>query len=155
MPNPAWVSLGNVVSHMGVHATHDASRVKENAFEPCMLKAHVSHDDSMPMCKSRTQLYAPQTKILEGRTNFSECGFEALFKGVSTVFGLQNVEKMLRNRVLKSSSDLPKSLFGRGKLSSHKMLIACRCVCPTQTFMSSVNSQDDDSMMNQMSLMIA
>jgi hypothetical protein len=35
-------------------------------------------------------IYAPQTKNLEGRTNFSECGFEALFKGVSTRFGLQN-----------------------------------------------------------------
>jgi len=30
---------------------------------------------------------------LEGRTNISERVFEALFKGVSTRFGLQNVEK--------------------------------------------------------------
>jgi hypothetical protein len=26
-----------------------------------------------------SELYAPQTKILEGRTNLSECPFEALF----------------------------------------------------------------------------
>jgi hypothetical protein len=39
------------------------------------------------------QIYPSQTKILEGRTNLSERDFEALFKGVSTRFGLQNVEK--------------------------------------------------------------
>ena len=42
-------------------------------------------------------IYAPQTKILEGRTNISECVFEALFKGVSTGFGLRNVEKCFEN----------------------------------------------------------
>jgi hypothetical protein len=39
------------------------------------------------------QIYAPQTKIWEDRTNISEGIFEALFKGVSTLFGLQAVEK--------------------------------------------------------------
>ena len=39
------------------------------------------------------QVYAPQTTILEGRTNISERAFEALFKSVSTRFGLQTVEK--------------------------------------------------------------
>jgi hypothetical protein len=43
------------------------------------------------------QVYAPQTKILEGRTNISEGIFEALFKGVSTRFGLQAVEKCFEN----------------------------------------------------------
>jgi hypothetical protein len=41
--------------------------------------------------------YASKTKILEGRTNLSECVFEALFKGVSTRFGLQDVEKCFEN----------------------------------------------------------
>jgi hypothetical protein len=41
----------------------------------------------------RSLFYPSQTKILEGRTNLSECVFEALFKGVSTRFGLQTVEK--------------------------------------------------------------
>jgi hypothetical protein len=41
--------------------------------------------------------YAPQTKILEGRTNISEGIFEALFKGVITRFGLQAVEKCFEN----------------------------------------------------------
>jgi hypothetical protein len=41
----------------------------------------------------RNKVYAPQTKILEGRTDISECVFEALLKGVSTGFGLENVEK--------------------------------------------------------------
>jgi hypothetical protein len=39
------------------------------------------------------QVYAPQTKILEDRTNISEGIFEALFKGVSTRLGLRVVEK--------------------------------------------------------------
>jgi hypothetical protein len=34
---------------------------------------------------------------LGGRTNLSECVFEALFKGMSTSFGLQNVEKCFEN----------------------------------------------------------
>jgi hypothetical protein len=38
------------------------------------------------------QVHAPKTKIFAGRTNLSECVLEALFKGVSTVFGLRNVE---------------------------------------------------------------
>jgi hypothetical protein len=37
--------------------------------------------------------YPSQTKILDGRTNVSECFLEALFKGVRTRFGLQIVEK--------------------------------------------------------------
>jgi hypothetical protein len=39
----------------------------------------------------------PQTKILEDRANISEVIFEALFKGVSTRFGLQAVEKCFEN----------------------------------------------------------
>jgi hypothetical protein len=31
------------------------------------------------ICLSNSQLYAPQTKILEGRTNLSECVFETIF----------------------------------------------------------------------------
>ncbi len=42
--------------------------------------------------KFPTQIYPSQTKILESRANLSECVFEALFKGVSTRFGLQTVE---------------------------------------------------------------
>ncbi len=38
-----------------------------------------------------------QTKILESWTNLSECIFEAIFKGVSTGFGLQNVEYCFEN----------------------------------------------------------
>ncbi len=38
-----------------------------------------------------------QHAILEDGTNLSECVFEALFKGVSTRFGLQAVEKCFEN----------------------------------------------------------
>jgi hypothetical protein len=79
-------------------------------------KAHVPHQRRECKRVKLGKLYAPQTKILEGRTNVSERVFEALFKGVSTVFGLQNVEKCFETRVLKSMFILPKSSFGRGKL---------------------------------------
>jgi len=47
---------------------------------------------------------APQTKMLEGRTNISERIFEALFKRVSTGFGLQT---------LKSASKMRSEMFVR------------------------------------------
>ena len=55
-------------------------------------------------CEMECQLYPSQTKILEGRTNISECVFEALFKGVSTGFGLANVEKCFENAFWKVGS---------------------------------------------------
>jgi len=39
--------------------------------------------------------YAPQTKVLEGRINRPEHLFDALFKGLSTRFGLRIVEKCI------------------------------------------------------------
>jgi len=45
------------------------------------------------------KFYPSQTKILEGWTNISECVFEALFKDVSTRFGLHNVEKCFENEL--------------------------------------------------------
>jgi hypothetical protein len=39
------------------------------------------------------EVHALQTKMLEGRSNISERVFEALFKCVSTRFGVKNVEK--------------------------------------------------------------
>jgi hypothetical protein len=54
------------------------------------------------MCLSNTQhsyvtVYPSQAKILDGRANVSECVFEALFKVVSTRFGLHIVEKCFEN----------------------------------------------------------
>jgi hypothetical protein len=49
-----------------------------------------------------TQIYPSQTKILEGRTKDEIMIFEALFKGVSTRFGLRIVEK---------SVDVPDFIF--------------------------------------------
>ncbi len=43
------------------------------------------------------ELYAPQTKSLEGRANISECVFEEFLKGVSTRLGLPIVEKCFEN----------------------------------------------------------
>jgi len=52
---------------------------------------------NVPSLSRGCEIYPSQTKILEGRTNISERVFEALFKGVRTVFGLQNVEKCFEN----------------------------------------------------------
>ncbi len=50
----------------------------------------------------KEQLYAPQTKILDGRrigrTNVWERIFEVLFKGVSTRFGLRSFESSSKMR---------------------------------------------------------
>ena len=50
------------------------------------------------------QVYAPQTKILEGVTKDEMWIFEALFKGVSTQFGPQTIEKCDEN-ILPSMHD--------------------------------------------------
>jgi len=42
-----------------------------------------------------TELYPSQTKILEGGTNDDIRIFEALFKGMSTRFGLRIIEKSI------------------------------------------------------------
>jgi hypothetical protein len=57
------------------------------------------------VAKLNCAIYPSQTKILEGRTNLSECVFEALFKGVSTRFGLRIVEKGFENTLGKVGSD--------------------------------------------------
>jgi hypothetical protein len=43
------------------------------------------------------QMYPSQTKILEGGTKDEIRIFEALFKGVSTPFGLRTIEKSVEN----------------------------------------------------------
>ena len=40
-------------------------------------------------------LYAPQTKILEDRTNDRACDFKVLYAGVSTRFGLRIIENCI------------------------------------------------------------
>jgi hypothetical protein len=44
-----------------------------------------------------SKVYAPQTTILEGLTKEEIQIFEALFKGVSTPFGLRTIEKYIEN----------------------------------------------------------
>ena len=58
------------------------------------------------------QTYPSQTKILEVRTNLSECVFEALFKGVSTRFGRRIVEKCFENAFGKVGSDFQNLRLG-------------------------------------------
>ena len=52
------------------------------------------------------ELYALQTKILEDRTKDRSCIFEALFKGVSTGFGLLLDEKLFENTLQTSRRQL-------------------------------------------------
>jgi hypothetical protein len=63
-------------------------------------------------CKVLGQFYAPQTKIWKVGQTFQKAFFEALFKGVSTLFGLHNVEKCFEKRFLKCLSDLPNLRLG-------------------------------------------
>jgi hypothetical protein len=71
--------------------------------------------------------YAHQTKILEGRANSSECvSRDALFNGVSTLFGLHDVEKCFPwKRTLKCLYYLPESSFGKGKSFHCRMISDC------------------------------
>jgi hypothetical protein len=52
--------------------------------------------------KSRFSIdfYAPQTKILEGLTQDEMRLFEALFKGVSTRFGIRTIESPFENQAV-------------------------------------------------------
>jgi len=58
----------------------------------CVCKTH-----NTSRCLSNSQLYAPQTKILEGWTKEEIRMFEELFKGVSTRFWLRTIEKYIEN----------------------------------------------------------
>ncbi len=61
------------------------------------------------------EIYAPQTKILESRTNISDRVFKALFAYVSTSFGRLTIEKCFENTVRNVFFGFPKSSFGRGR----------------------------------------
>jgi hypothetical protein len=61
--------------------------------------------------------------VADGRT---ECVFEALFKGVSTRFGLRIVEKCFENAFEKIGSDFQNLRLGEHKIATrnHKMMIS-------------------------------
>ncbi len=71
----------------------------------CLSK---SQDDNMKIV-CRRKIYPYQTKILEGLTKCEIRIFEALFKGVSTRFGLVNIEKSVEN--MDSSFVNPSKIF--------------------------------------------
>ncbi len=58
------------------------------------------------------QFYPSQTKILDGRTNISGCVFEALFKGVSTRFGLRIAEECFESASGNVGSDFQNLRLG-------------------------------------------
>ena len=51
----------------------------------------VCYDLLLQLCMR--QLYTPQTKMLEGRTNISECVFEALFIVLLPKYSTHTLEK--------------------------------------------------------------
>jgi hypothetical protein len=110
-----WTQTIDFVTIDGSHR-HSASKTHSkrvgSAFPNLRLGEH-----KVPM----SQFYPSQTEILEDRTNISEhVSREALFKGVGTRFGLQNVEKCFPGkRVLKCLFGLPKSPFGEHKFRDH------------------------------------
>jgi len=68
--------------------------------------------------------YAPQTKILEGGTKDEIRIFEALFKGVSTRFGLQNVEKCFENAFGKVRPTFQNLRLGTIQLSCYYLVMS-------------------------------
>ena len=68
------------------------------------------------------KIYPSQTKILDGRTNVSECFFEALFKGVSTRFGLRTIENPFENQEVIFCSFFQNLRLGSIKLQAEFML---------------------------------
>ncbi len=66
--------------------------------------------------KFRTQIYGPQTKILEGQENIRERIFKALFTYVSTRFGLRSFEKCFENTFPNVWLAFQKSSFGDHKI---------------------------------------
>jgi hypothetical protein len=62
-----------------------------------VLKGRACESEPCREQKIAQLFYAPQTKILEGGTKDEIQIFEALFKGVSTRFGLRTLEKSVEN----------------------------------------------------------
>jgi len=112
-------------------------------------------------------MYPSQTKIWEGGTKDDLRMFEANFKDVSTQFGPRTFEKSVENPHYIFCSSLPNLRLGGVKWracesclsvrasrikerikerfvsrthTTHKMMIACRCVCQTS------HESHDDSM---------
>jgi hypothetical protein len=76
-------------------------------------RRHAIENEPQPHVHIFTPL---QTKILEGWTTFQNELSMHFSMDVSTGFGLQNVERCFPGkRILKCSSDLPKSSFGEHK----------------------------------------
>jgi hypothetical protein len=69
--------------------------------------------------------YPSQTKILEGRTNLPECVFEALFRGVSTRFGLRIVENCFEHTFGKVGSSFQNLRLGSIILENETAGRAC------------------------------
>ena len=63
-------------------------------------------------------IYAPQTKILEVRTNLSECVFEALFNDSSPKSSTHALEKCFENAFGKVGSDFQNLRLGGVNLCS-------------------------------------
>ena len=74
--------------------------------------------DATIFCNHTAKFILPQTKIWEGRTNISQCVFKALFKGVITAFGLQNVEMCFEHALWNVCSAFPNLRLGENKLGS-------------------------------------
>ena len=73
---------------------------------------------------SLLQVYAPQTKILEGRTKDWMCLFQALSKGVGAIFGRQTIEKCFEKTVQTFCSAFQNLRLGSIKFARLLALIA-------------------------------
>ncbi len=84
---------------------------------------------SMVMCMWKSTLCSPNEDFGRPNKHF-RTHFRSTFQRFVAQIEYSRPGKVLRKLVLKCLFGLPKSSFGRGKLQSHKMKIACWCVYP-------------------------
>jgi hypothetical protein len=89
-----------LVKSVRVTATVPVVFSKERACH-CHGAGRVKVYDSKIFAWGEHKRYPSQTTIWSGRTSLSECVFEALFNGESTLFWLQNARKCFEKRIRK------------------------------------------------------
>jgi len=94
------------IQHRVLTPLKSASKIRISSFVPPSQSSFGKH-----------KVYPSQTKILEGGTKEEIRIFEALFKGVSTRFGLRTIEKSIENPDFLFCSSFQNLRLGSIKLS--------------------------------------
>ena len=79
------------------------------------------------MLSSSCNFIPPKRRFWKAEPNLSECVFEALFKGVSTLFGLRIVENCFEHTFGKVGSDFQNLRLGSINLDMHIIRLSSSC----------------------------